>query len=63
MYRNIKEMSDNELINIALDFADNNSQFNPHFIHAMEETLESFDELTEQQRYALENIIEKWDML
>lgn len=63
MYRNIKEMSDDELINIALDFADNNSQFNPHFIHGMEETLESFEELTEQQRYALENIIEKWDML
>lgn len=63
MYKSVKQYSDNELINIALDFADDNSEFNPHYIHQMEEIIDEYDELTDGQRLGLENIVEKWNMI
>jgi hypothetical protein len=56
-------MSDDELINIALDYADENDNFNPHFIKSLEEALEEYDELTDAQRAGLENIVKQWDMI
>jgi hypothetical protein len=56
-------MSDEELINIALDYADENPEFNPCFVKSLEEALDEYDELTEAQRDGLENIIIKWEMI
>lgn len=61
--RRIKDMSDEELINLALDFADENPEFNVSFIKSLEEALDEYDELTDAQRAGLENIVEKWNML
>lgn len=61
--RRLNDMSDDELINICLDYADENDAFNPHFVHKMEEVIEEYDELTQGQRDGLIRIIEKWNMI
>ena len=61
--RDISKLSDDELINIALDYADENESFNPDFIHSLENDLEKYDELTPSQREGLENVVKKFRML
>lgn len=55
--------SHEELINFALDYADENPTFNASFIHSLESDLDKYGELTPSQREGLENVIQKFKML
>lgn len=59
----IKDLSNEELINICLDFADENDDFDISFVKKMEECIDEYGDLTEGQRKALENIVETWNMM
>ena len=59
----IEDLSDDELINFALDYADENPSFNPDFIHSLENDLQRYNELTPSQREGLENVIKKFRMI
>lgn len=61
--RRVKDMSDEELINIALDYADENENFDVSFIKSLEEALDEYDELTDAQRRGLENIVTRFEMI
>lgn len=61
--KDISSLSDEELINIALEYADENESFNPDFIHSLEQDLDKYDELTPSQRDGLENVVKKFRML
>ena len=63
MYRSITHLSDDELINIAFDYAKENREFKPNFIYKMKEVLEEYGSLKDGQRNSLEKIIETWNMI
>jgi hypothetical protein len=62
MKRNIECCSDDELLNIAIDYADDNPKFDRSFIDSLSEALEQYQYLTSGQRGALENIINRFHL-
>lgn len=53
-------MDDREKIDLILDWAAKNPEFETMFVEKMAEKLEKFGVLTERQSEALDNIIERW---
>ena len=56
-----KEINDDlAAVEAVLDWAQDQVDFNTEFLESLQERLENGRELTERQREALDNIIEKW---
>lgn len=55
--------SDDELINVIIDYADEHEKFDPGYAHEMEAAIEEYGELTDAQREGLENIVKKFRMV
>lgn len=53
-------MTDEEMVQLVLDWAESHPKFDTSFVESLAESLEEFDELTPNQRAALENIIAKF---
>ena len=49
-------------VEAVLDWAQDHADFNTEFLESLQERLENGRELTERQREALCNIVEKWDI-
>jgi hypothetical protein len=60
--RDIRKFSDDELINIVSEYADYNPQFDNSYAENLERWLEEHDDLTDNQRQGLINIIENFHM-
>ncbi len=60
--RDIRKFSDDELINIVSGYAEDNPQFDNSYTDNLEEWLEDHDDLTDNQRQGLINIIENFHM-
>lgn len=58
----LRKFSDEELLNIVLEYADDNPDFDSSYADDLEEWLEEHDDLTERQRQGLVNIIENFNM-
>jgi hypothetical protein len=58
----MQESDDQDLITLALDFANAHEHFDSSFIISLGESLERYQKLTDKQRAALEKIIDKWHM-
>lgn len=59
----ISNFSDEELINVIIDYADEHDNFDPEYAHNMEAAIEEYGELTHAQREGLENIVTKFRMI
>lgn len=59
----MQHQRDDELLALAIEFADAHSHFDATFIESLQESHIKFGRLTEKQRKALENIIHKWNMV
>ena len=55
--------SDEMLLNLAIEFANNHSHFDATFIESLQEFSIRYGALTPKQRKALQNIIHKWNMI
>lgn len=62
MKRKLENLCDDELLNIASDYSDDNPDFDCTFINSLSHWLDTHDELTENQRDSLIGIIKTFDM-
>lgn len=53
-------MSDEEKIEMVLEWAEDHPKFDTSFVESLREALEQYDELTPSQSHALNNIIERF---
>ena len=60
--RNLRKFSDQELINIVTEYAEDNPQFDNSYAKSLAEWLDEHDDLTDNQRQGLINIIENFHM-
>ena len=60
---NLGHYTSKELIDIALDYAESHKSFCTTFIESLDENLEEYDELTDEQRESLERIVSKFRMI
>lgn len=60
--RKLENMSDDELINIASEYSDDNPDFDCTFINSLSHWIVTHDELTENQRDSLIGIIKSFEM-
>lgn len=59
----MNHLSDGELLDIVDNYADSHDAFNNSFACSLREALDEYDELTYNQREALENIVRRFRML
>ena len=62
MRKNIETYSDEELLQVALNYADDHPNFDRDFVDSLENALNEYDEFTDGQRSALQNIVLKFRM-
>lgn len=55
-------MDDQEMIDIVMEYGAGHSNFDTSFAESLQEKLDEYGSLTEGQRTALDNIIEKFRM-
>lgn len=60
--KKLENLCDDELLNIASDYSDDNPDFDCTFINSLSHWLDTHDELTENQRDSLIGIIKTFDM-
>ena len=63
MSKDLKKLSDEELLNIALDYADDTPSFDSRFVKGLEKSLKEYHDLTADQRFGLENVVKKFRMV
>ena len=61
--KDIEDYSDKELIEIAIDYADENLDFDDDFVRSLEKKLDLYNHLTVGQRKALENVVISFEMI
>lgn len=59
----LENLSDDELLNIASDYSDDNPDFDCNFINSLNQWLYTHDDLTEIQRTSIINIIQTFNMV
>lgn len=63
MKTNLSDVTSADLVALAMDFADHHSHFDSSFIVSLDHSMGSMGRLTNSQRTALENIVNKWRMV